>query len=99
MTKRFGLGRFGDRRLEKGGPCCIGPCMSSAPRVAGRDIVVVQDTTELNLGGRRARANGYMPIGKGGAVRGLVLHVGLAVELATGAVIGLADAQVWNRDK
>jgi hypothetical protein len=71
----------------------------TAPRVAGRDIVVIQDTTELNLGGRRARANGYGPIGKGGAVRGLVLHVGLAIELATGAVIGLADVQVWNRDK
>ena len=71
----------------------------TAPRVAGRDIVVIQDTTELNLGGRLARANGYGPIGKGGAVRGLVLHVGLAVELATGAVIGLADVQVWNRDK
>jgi hypothetical protein len=71
----------------------------TAPRVAGRDIVVIQDTTELNLGGRRARANGYGPIGKGGAVRGLVLHVGLAIELATGAVIGLANVQVWNRDK
>jgi hypothetical protein len=71
----------------------------TAARVAGRDIVVIQDTTELNLGGRRARANGYGPIGKGGAVRGLVLHVGLAVDQATGAVIGLVDAQVWNRDK
>lgn len=71
----------------------------TAARVAGRDIVVIQDTTELNLGGRRARANGYGPIGKGGAVRGLLLHVGLVVERATGAVIGLVDGQVWNRDK
>src|SRR6476661_8016887 len=71
----------------------------TAPRVAGRDIVVIQDTTELNLGGRRARTNGYGPIGKGGAVRGLVLHVGLAVDQTTGAIIGLVDAQVWNRDK
>jgi hypothetical protein len=67
--------------------------------VAGRDLVVIQDTTELNLGGRPARANGYGPIGKGGAVRGLVLHVGLVVDRATGAVIGLVDGQVWNRDK
>jgi hypothetical protein len=71
----------------------------TAARVAGRDLVVIQDTTELNLGGRRARANGYGPIGKGGAVRGLVLHVGLVVDRATGAVIGLVDGQVWNRDK
>src|SRR2546423_1922038 len=71
----------------------------AAARVAGRDVVGVQDTTELNLGGRRARANGYGPIGKGGAVRGLLLHAGLAVEAGTGAVLGLVDAQVWNRDK
>jgi hypothetical protein len=71
----------------------------TAARVAGRDIVVIQDTTELNLGGRWARANGYGPIGKGGAVRGLVLHAALALELATSAVIGLVDAQIWNRDK
>jgi hypothetical protein len=71
----------------------------TAARVAGRDIVVIQDTTELNMGGRWARAHGYGPIGKGGAVRGLLLHAGLVVEFGTSAVLGLIDAQVWNRDK
>ena len=33
----------------------------TAARVAGRDIVVVQDTSELSLGGRRAKANGCAP--------------------------------------
>jgi hypothetical protein len=68
-------------------------------RVAGRDIVVVQDTSELALGGRRARANGYGPVGKGGALRGLLLHAGLALDAGSGALLGLVDAQVWNRDK
>jgi hypothetical protein len=68
-------------------------------RVAGRDIVVVQDTSELALGGRRARANGYGPVGKGGALRGLLLHAGLALEVGTGALLGLVYAQVWNRDE
>ncbi|MFI5091587.1 MAG: IS4 family transposase [Terriglobales bacterium] len=68
-------------------------------RVAGRDIVVVQDTSELALGGLRARANGYGPVGKGGALRGLLLHVGLALEVGTGALLGLVDARVWNRDE
>lgn len=67
-------------------------------RVAGRDIVVVQDTSELALGGRRAQANGYGPVGKGGALRGLLLHAGLALDAGTGALLGLVDAQVWNRD-
>lgn len=68
-------------------------------RVGGRDIVVVQDTSELALGGRRARANGYGPVGKGGALRGLLLHAGLALDVGSGALLGLVDAQVWNRDK
>ncbi len=71
----------------------------TAARVAGRDIVVTQDTSELSMGGRWARQHGYGPIGKGGALRGLLLHVGLAVEVGTGAVVGLVDAQVWNRDR
>jgi Transposase DDE domain len=72
---------------------------STAARVAGRDIVVVQDTSELVLGGRRARGNGFGPVGKGGALGGLLLHAALALEAASGAVLGLADAKVWNRDK
>jgi Transposase DDE domain len=71
----------------------------TAARVGGRDIVVVQDTSELALGGRRARANGYGPVGKGGALRGLLLHAGVALEAGTGALLGLVDAQVWNRDE
>jgi hypothetical protein len=69
----------------------------TAARVAGRDVVVVQDTSELSLGGRRANANGYGPIGKGGALRGLLLHAVLAVDAASGGVLGLVDAQVRNR--
>src|SRR5262249_15492571 len=59
----------------------------------------VQDTSELILGGRRAKANGYGPVGKGGGTRGLVLHAALALDAGTDALLGLVDAQVWNRDK
>jgi hypothetical protein len=69
----------------------------TAIQAAGRDVVVIQDTSELALGGWRAKANGYGPVGKGGALRGLLLHAVLAVDAATGAVIGLADAKVRNR--
>jgi DDE family transposase len=69
----------------------------TAAQAAGRDVVVIQDTSELALGGRRAKANGYGPVGKGGALRGLLLHAVLAVDAGTGGVIGLVDAQVSNR--
>lgn len=69
----------------------------TAARAGGRDVVVVQDTSELALGGRGAKANGYGPIGKGGALRGLLLHAALAVDARNGGVIGLIEAKVWNR--
>jgi hypothetical protein len=70
----------------------------TAARVAGRDIVVIQDTSELTLGGRRARDNGYGPVGKGGAVGGLLLHAALVLEVGSNALLGLIEAKVWNRD-
>jgi hypothetical protein len=69
----------------------------TAARARRRDVVVAQDTSELSLGGPRAKANGYGPIGKGGALRGLLLHAALAVDASNGGVIGLVDAKVWNR--
>lgn len=69
----------------------------TAGRAAGLDVVLVQDTSELSLGGRRAKANGYGPIGKGGALRGLLLHAALAVDANRRALLGLVDAKVWNR--
>jgi hypothetical protein len=71
----------------------------TADRVAGREMIVVQDTSELFLGGRRAKANGYGPVGKGGGTRGLLLHAALAIDAGNDALLGLVDAQVWNRDK
>src|SRR5262245_31908231 len=69
----------------------------TSARVAGRDVVVIQDTSELALGGSRAKKNGYGPVGKGGNLRGLLLHAALTVDASSGAVIGLVDAKVWNR--
>jgi hypothetical protein len=64
-------------------------------RATGRHVVAVQDSSELVLGSRRARA-GYGPVGNGNAA-GLLLHPVLAVEAGTGALLGLVSMQVWNR--
>jgi len=70
---------------------------ATAKRVSGRHIVVIEDTTQLVLGGRKARANGFGAVGKGGTLSGLLLHAALAVEVGTAAVVGLADMKIWNR--
>jgi len=69
----------------------------TAGRVAGREVVAIQDTSELVLGGRRAQSAGYGVVGKGGATRGLLLHPVLAVEAGSGALLGLVSMQIWNR--
>lgn len=69
----------------------------TAGRVAGREVVAIQDSSELVLGGRRAAAAGYGIVGKGGATRGLMLHPVLAVEVGSEALLGLVSMQVWNR--
>ncbi len=66
-------------------------------RVAGREVVAIQDTSELVLGGRRAQAAGYGAVGKGGVLGGLLLHPVLAAEVGSNALLGVAGLQVWNR--
>jgi hypothetical protein len=66
-------------------------------RAAKRHVVVVQDTSELNLGGQRSRPQ-YGPVAKGNAA-GLLLHAALAVEVGTQALLGLVSMLVWNRGR
>jgi hypothetical protein len=70
----------------------------TARRVAGRDVLAIQDTSELVLGGQRARKAGYGPVGKGGQLGGLLVHPVLAVEAGSGALLGLVSVEVWNRE-
>ena len=67
-------------------------------RVVGREVVAIQDSSELVLGGGRARAAGYGVVVKGGVVSGLLLHPVLAMEAGSGALLGLVSMQVWNRE-
>ena len=65
--------------------------------VAGRDVLAIQDSSELVFGGKEARARGFGPIGRGGNLGGLLLHPVLAVDAVTGALLGLVDVKVHNR--
>jgi len=66
-------------------------------RAAGRDVVVIQDTSGIALGGKELRAAGFGPVGRGGATRGVLVHPAIAVDAATGGLLGLVDVKVWNR--
>lgn len=68
-----------------------------APHAVGRDVVVIQDTSEIYAGGKELGAKGFGPIGKGGATRGVLAHAALAVDAASGGLLGLVDLTVWTR--
>jgi hypothetical protein len=67
-------------------------------RVQGRDILAIQDTSEIVLGGPKVRQAGFGPVGRGGFLGGVLVHPVLAVDAASGELVGLADIAVWNRD-
>jgi hypothetical protein len=63
---------------------------------AGRRIVAVQDTTEINFAGHEERRRGLGPAGDGLSA-GFFLHPLLAIDRDSGAVLGLLDTRIWTR--
>lgn len=67
------------------------------PRCAGRHILAIQDSSELNFTTTRERSRGLGEIGKG-AGRGVLLHAMPGVDAETGGILGLATGRIWTRD-
>jgi len=66
------------------------------PQVAGRRVLAIQDTCEINFSQqpRRKAAFGH---GGNGTDRAFFIHPVLVVDADSGVVLGLADVQVWER--
>jgi hypothetical protein len=75
---------------------------AAAERVAavveGRDVLAIQDTSQIVLGNRERARQGFGPVGKGGNLRGVLMHPVLAVDAASGDLLGLVDVEIWNRE-
>jgi hypothetical protein len=67
-----------------------------AGRVAGRHVLVIQDTSELNYQAHAGRCRG-LGLGGNGSDLGFFIHPCLVVDAAHGGIIGLAGGQVWKR--
>ena len=65
---------------------------------AGRHVLAIQDTSEINYESKRGRKRGLGKVGNGSDV-GLFVHPVLTVDAETGHCLGLADVQVWRRFK
>ena len=68
----------------------------TAAQCAGRRIVAVQDTTEINFAGRDKKRRGFGPAGDG-ATPGFFIHPVIAIDVESEAVVGLVDAAIWTR--
>jgi hypothetical protein len=68
----------------------------TAKQCAGRRILAVQDTTEINFAGRDKKRRGFGPAGDG-KTAGFFIHPVIAIDIETEAVLGLVDAEIWTR--
>src|SRR5258707_2476237 len=64
--------------------------------VAGRHVLAIQDTSEINFRTTARRRRGLGEIGKGNG-RGLLLHAMVAVDADTGSCLGLVAGRIWTR--
>ena len=65
-------------------------------RVAGRHVLAIQDTSELNYEAHARRTGGLGTVGNG-RDRGVFIHPVLAVDAASGACLGLVRAGIYSR--
>jgi hypothetical protein len=70
----------------------------TARRVAGRHVLAVTDTSELNFATHAGRKVGFGAVGNGRDI-GVLVHPIVAVDADHGGILGLVGAEVINRIK
>jgi hypothetical protein len=94
----IGFGRFLANKRVTTQSLIEGWGLTSSQACAGRHVLAVQDTSEINFTTTAQHRRGLGEIGKGGNVRGALLHAMLALDAGTGEVLGLVSGQIWTRD-
>lgn len=90
------FGRFLDNERVTAERVIAGWGEQTLQAVAGRHVLAIQDSSDINFPTREGRRRGLGKIGKGGG-HGLVLHAMLALDAATGGCLGLVTGRVWTR--
>lgn len=68
----------------------------TARRAAGRHVLAVADTTELNFAAHTGRKRGFGTVGNGKDI-GVLLHPVVAMDAEHGGILGLVGAEAINR--
>lgn len=69
----------------------------AATAAAGRHVLAIQDTSEINVRTTDGCRRGLGRIGKG-VGRGVLLHPMIALDAETNACLGLVGGRIWTRD-
>ena len=70
----------------------------TAQGAAGRHVLLIEDTSEINYQAKSGRKSRLGRVGNGTDV-GLFVHPALAIDAADGTILGLAGATIWCRYK
>jgi hypothetical protein len=70
----------------------------TAQAAAGRHVLLIEDTSEINYQAKAGRKRGLGRVGNGTDM-GLFIHPAVAVDAQDGSVLGLAGATIWRRTK
>lgn len=71
---------------------------ATAELAAGRHVLVIEDTSEINYESKAGRKRNLGRVGNG-TDAGLFIHPALAVDARDGTILGIAGAEVWRRTK
>lgn len=75
-----------------------GVCRGIGERAAGRHVLLIEDTSELNYQAHAGRVRGLGTAGNGKDA-GMFIHPVLCVDADDGACLGLAHLHLWQRTK
>ncbi len=89
-------GRFLDNRKVTVSGLIEGWGMQPAVAVAGRHVLAIQDTSEINFRTTPGHRRGLGEIARGNS-HGVLLHAMLAVDAQSGDSLGLVAGEIWTR--
>lgn len=95
-AKQVGLARFFRNPRVKVEEILSAAAGRTAVAAAGRHVLLIEDTSEINYQAKAGRKRGLGRVGNGSDV-GLFVHPALALDAQDGAVLGLAGATIWQR--
>jgi hypothetical protein len=97
-AEKVGLTRFFRNRYVSVEEILETAAVRTGEAAAGRHVLLLQDTSEINFAAKAGRKRDLGRVGNGKDV-GLFVHPAVVVDAADGSLLGLAGAKIWRRTR